>query len=443
MAQKLGPSMSYRFLSLEQLEINRANDRHGELENETAAIAWLFNNFEQHMRNLAQDIVAKGEVFEPPLVFPEDNKFVVFDGNRRVTCLKLLNEPRRAPTVALQEFFSEQRSKWKVDFPDTLQCQVETDRDRIDDILFRRHTGSQAGVGQTTWDDRMKSNFINRTGRGGGLNVADEIEKRLLAAGLLPRRKIPRSNLNRLLSAEPFRNRVGFTTTNGRFVITHQEPVVLHAWQKIARDLADGQIVLGDIWDVDGKRAYLDKLESENILPTAAHSLARRSLPISIPAIPRPPPSTKTVRPSRRTTLIPNVTYLIAWAGRVQRQRQIWEELQFRLILTEHPNAISVLFRVLLDLAIENYLSQVSLSTVKPGDSLAKRALRIAENLEADGKIGQKYLDVFKKFPQYDSLVSADTLNRYVHSANFAPSPEHLTAMWDTLAEFIVHCLNA
>jgi hypothetical protein len=439
-----GLSMSYRNLLLDQLEVNRANDRHGELENETAAVAWLFSNFEQHMRNLTKDIVAESEIFEPPLVFPQDDKFVVFDGNRRVTCLKLLEKPRRAPTVELQEFFAEQRSKWIGDFPQNIQCQVETDRDRIDEILFRRHTGSQGGVGQSTWDDRMKSNFINRTGRGGTLNVADEIEKRLSAAGLLPRRKIPRSNLNRLLSAESFRNRVGFTTANGRFVITHQEPVVMHALQRIATDLADGRVVLGDIWDVDGKRAYLDELESEKILPTAEHSLPKPATsPSPVPIAARQPPPTRVAKPPRRTTLIPNATFPIAWAGRLQRHRQIWEELQFRLLLTEHPNAISVLFRVLLDLSIENYLSQVPLSTIKSNDSLAKRALRIAENLEATGKISQKYLDVFKKFPQYDSLVSADTLNRYVHSANFAPSPEHLTAMWDTLADFIVHCLNA
>jgi hypothetical protein len=59
--------MSYRYLRLDSLVINRANDRHGELENETAAIAWLFNNFELHMRNLAKDIVANAQVFEPPL----------------------------------------------------------------------------------------------------------------------------------------------------------------------------------------------------------------------------------------------------------------------------------------------------------------------------------------------------------------------------------------
>jgi hypothetical protein len=434
--------MSYRHLPLESLVINRANDRHGELENETAAIAWLFNNFELHMRNLTRDIVANAQVFEPLLVFPDGEQFVLFDGNRRMTCLKLLDKPRRAPTIELQEFFSEQRAKWKGDFPSSIQCQVETDRDRIDDILFRRHTGTQAGVGQSTWDDRMKSNFISRTGMGSGFNAADEIEKRLAEVGMLPHKKIPRSNLNRLLSAEAFRNRVGFTGSRGKFEFTHDEPIVLRALRRIADDLANRYVVLGDIWDIDGKRAYLDRLESEKILPTAANSLASKQEPSEQPAVVRPSP-TRVARPQSRTTLIPNTIYAIAWAGRIQRHRAIWEELQFHLNLNDHANAISVLFRVLVELAAENYIEQTKLATINHNDSLARRVLKVAEDLEAHGKINQKYLELLRKFPQADSLLSADTLNRYVHSPNFAPSPDHLRALWDWLADFLVHCLNA
>jgi hypothetical protein len=64
---------------------------------------------EQHIRNLAKDLVAKGEMFEPPLVYPDGDKFIVADGNRRTTCLKLLADPRRAPTVELQQFFAVNR----------------------------------------------------------------------------------------------------------------------------------------------------------------------------------------------------------------------------------------------------------------------------------------------------------------------------------------------
>lgn len=138
------------------------------------------------MRNLAKDLVAKREVFEPPLVYPDGGKYVVADGNRRTTCLKLLAKPRRAPTVELQQFFADLRKQWTTKFPDKIECRVESDRDRVDDILFRRHTGVQGGIGQSNWNDRMKNNFVIRTSKSSGLNVADEIEKRLKAAHLLP-----------------------------------------------------------------------------------------------------------------------------------------------------------------------------------------------------------------------------------------------------------------
>jgi len=433
--------MAIRNLKLAALIINRANDRHGELENETAAIAWLFNAREPHMRNLTKDIVEKGEIFEMPLVSPEGDKFLVFDGNRRVTCLKLLADSRRAPTADLQTFFSEQRALWKGDFPDEISCQVEADRERVDEILFRRHTGSQSGVGQSTWDDRMKTTFVARTGRGTGPSVADEIEKRLSAARLLPsRRKIPRSTMNRLLSAEPFRNRLGFSVSKGKFEFTHDEDVALAAMARVADDLTNRRLVLGDIWDVDGKRHYLDGLEREGVLPTAQHALVnRKSAAISKAA----KPALRAARPSAaRTTLIPHNDYGIAWPGRLQRHKEIWEELQFRLELGRHLNAISVLFRVLLELSVENYANEKGIP-FNEKEKLSGRLLKVGRHMEAVKLIDAKQMGVLNKFQQSEHLVSADTLNRYVHSPNFAPSPEHLKALWDSLCDVTVLMLKA
>ncbi len=393
------------------------------------------------MRNLAKDIVEQGTIYEPPLVSPEGTKFVIYDGNRRVTCLKLVADPRRAPTTELRTYFQSLRSQWKGPFTETIQCQVENDRDRIDSILFRRHTGSQNGVGQSTWDDRMKKTFVERTGKGSGVNVADEVERRLAKANLLPsRRRIPRSTMNRLLSAETFRNRVGISVRNGRFELTHQEDAVLAALSRVADDLASRDIVLADIWDIDGKRSYLDRLEKAGVLPSADHGLAvseaRRSDKV------RKAKPTPRARPSSRVTLIPQPEFPLTWPGRLQRHHHIWEELQFRLELSRHPNAISVLFRVLLELAVENYISRCNVP-IHAGDSLAQRALKSGQDLYAKGKISKQQLRQIQKFRHFDRLVSADTLNRYVHSASFAPSPEHLMALWDSMAGFIVDCLNA
>lgn len=435
--------MAYRKLPLGLLVVNPANDRHGELENETAAIAQLFAAQEPHMRSLARDIVLKGEVFEPPLVYTLGEKYVVADGNRRTTCLKLLATPRRAPTVELQQFFADLRAKWPGSFPDKIECRVETDRDRVDDILYRRHTGVQGGIGQSTWNDRMKSNFVIRTGKSSGLNVADEIEKLLLDAKLIPTRKIPRSNLNRLLSAETLRNRLGISVRKGKLDIIRDEAETLSALHRVASDLANRRITLDDIWDTESKLAYIDALDGEGVLPKVARKPQTRPTlePIPIPAPPNPSPAPPRLRAWPH--LIPDVNYGVTWPAHLQRHHAIWDELQYKLDVGEVPNAVSVLLRVLLELAIDNYVKRRQPVGVQEADKLGIKAGKVAADLHAAGKIDKKYLGAITKLKQGEEIVSLDTLNRYVHSSNFSVSPEHLRMLWATLAEFIILCLEA
>ena len=432
--------MRFEQINITDLQVNRANDRHGELENETAAISWLFNTREVHMKNLAKDIVDEGRIFEPPLVTPENSEFLVFDGNRRVTCLKLLENPQRAPTVQLQDYFRALREKWRGNFSNNILCQVEENRDDIDSILYRRHTGTQNGVGQSNWDDRMKDNFVTRSGKAAGFNLADEIEQRLEAAGLLPQKKIPRSNLNRFLSSEAIRNPIGISGKNKEFRFTHKPEVVLETLQHIAEDFANGRVVLGDIWDNTGKLSYLEKLEEEGKLPNDGEIVCENKYKSTGKPKSKSKPKPKP-KPTRRTTLIPQKDFGILWTGKQQRHHAIWEELQFHLNTDKHPNAVSVLFRVLLELSIDHYVDEHSIS-VNTNDKLARRVEKAGNALFSHGKIDKKQLEVTKKFSQNYQLISADTLNRYVHSPSFAPSPKDLQALWDTLADLIVACLK-
>lgn len=434
--------MSYRSLPLDSLDINRANDRHGELMNETAAIAWLFTHHQAQMKKLARDVVAAGGLYEPPLVYPEGSSYVVFDGNRRTTCLKLLANPKRAPSVELQRFFADLKADWEGSFPKMVMCRVETDRDKIDEILFRRHTGSQGGVGQAKWDGRMKTTFVNRTGKGGGINVADEIEERLKEAKRLPdRTKIPRSNLNRLLSSEAFRNRLGISVSKGKFLFTRKEEAVLPALERVVTDLSSKKITLDDVWDTDRKTAYLDKLETEGVLPSASDAVTPASISRATKKAGQSKQK-KTSKPDRCKHLISDVDYGVAWSGRLQRQRAIWEELQFQLELDHHPNAIAVLFRVLLELSVDSYLVRAKVANATEADALVKKLVACANDLHAKGKIDANYVKIVRKAQNMDAVVSVDTLNKYVHHSGIAPAPDHLVAIWQTFSALVVHCLN-
>jgi hypothetical protein len=378
--------------------VNQANDRHGEVGSEDLAIAELFRLHDVQMRNLAADIAAVGAVFDPPLVMQVDEDYIVFDGNRRVTCLKLLTDPARAPTAELRTHFASLREGVNANIPDRLTCQIEDDRNLIDSILFRRHTGSQRGVGQLGWNDRAKLNFVERTGQGGGINVAAEVERFLAEADRLPEGNIPWSTLTRLLSSEEFRNRAGVSTARRHFRLTHEHVAVADTLHRITSDLANQVVTLGDLWNNEGKRAYLNRLQDEGVLPVENERLAEpvdaggavRNLRRNQP--PRPP----------QTTFIPADAPRIQWVAAQQRVRAIWEELQ-SLTLREHPNATSALMRILVELSVESYIGEHDINVP---DNLSRKVGAVAAHLLNRQIIDQAYYDELERIRLNDQLVS-------------------------------------
>jgi hypothetical protein len=296
-----------------------------------------------------------------------------------------LHASKRAPTIELQKLFNELKSEWEGLFPSHVECRVETDLEKIDDILLRRHTGVQGGIGQATWDGRMKSNFISRTGKNKGPHIADAIESILDEQGQKPTARIPRTNMARLLSSETIRNRVGISFAKGtvKFTRNQNETIVLLA--RIASDLSDRRVTLEDIWDNKSKLKYLDDLEQEGLMPRLSgkppESNASETKQGEVRASGR---GSNHAPVSNRLFDIETPSGLSA--AHHQRLRQIWEELRFKLDLTEHPNAIAVLLRVLLELAVENY-AKASNVNLSESDNLAKKITKVAESMKTAGKI--------------------------------------------------------
>lgn len=438
--------MQVKRIHVNELLINPANDRHGELADESRAIEWLLTHRATHMRNLTKDIVKEQDIYEPPLVHDDNGKYIVFDGNRRVTALKLLHAPQKAPSKDWADFFAAQRQNWNGKLLEKLTCQVETDRDRIDEILYRRHTGGQSGIGQSQWDPSAKSNFVARTGKKSKVNLAEEIEKKLKQSGRLDDSvSIPRSNMNRLLSAEAFRNRVGLSIVKNHVEFTHKKEKVLDALANIANDLISKKIVLEDIWNNKGKRKYLNELESKGTLPSIEDVLdEKEEVRTKQDSITSTEPQKKSPTPAElpRRNLIRHEDYGLVRQAHLERVFDIWNELQNHLRFGEHDNAISVLFRVLLEFSLENYISKKNLLTVHPNDKLSKKFRKVLDDMSTKRVLDKKYLDNLKKFEQQEALFSANTMHTYVHHKDFFPSDHHLKAMWDNLSNFVVACLR-
>ena len=62
------------------------------------------------------------------------------------------------------------------------------------------------------------------------------------------------------------------------------------------------------------------------------------------------------------------------------------------------------------------------------------------ENIEF---VSKKYKEDIQKMGKNAEVISIPSLNRFVHSYDVSPSPDHLKAMWNSSSKFIVVCLNS
>jgi hypothetical protein len=161
-----------------------------------------------------------------------------------------------------------------------------------------------------------------------------------------------------------------------------------------------------------------------------------------IPKLPEPP-SAPIPKVEVRGTLIRNIDYGLIPQAHTRRATDIWNELQHRLRFGEHDNAIAVLFRVLLEFAVENYIARKSASLAHPNDKLAKKFSKALDHMLGAGSLDSSAVRALKKFENQEPILSAHTLNAYIHHKDFFPSDHHLKSMWDSLSDYIVICLKA
>ena len=146
-------------LKVDELVLDNFNPRlpkslHGE-ENEEKIVEYMlaFGNITELMQSIVETGYSDAE---PLLVIKDQNseKYVVIEGNRRLTALKLLNNPKTAKTKtsAINEIVESAAGK----IPTTVPCIVYENRDEILDYLGYRHI-----TGVKDWGALEKANYLD------------------------------------------------------------------------------------------------------------------------------------------------------------------------------------------------------------------------------------------------------------------------------------------
>lgn len=430
----------FETINVNNLIVNPENDRHGALETEENAINWLLQNKTEKMRALAKDIAITEQLFETPLVKDEKKeKFIVYDGNRRITCLKILLGLCDSYDLYDKEYYVKIRNDYNCNekLPKEIICEVNTSQAEIDEIIRRRHAPTSSGEIKLNWEPYEKEIFLIRTGKSDKINFAKEIQDLLQNKELLSNQdKIPLSNFNRLFSSEKYRNLAGVSIKNNKIEFTAKEDVSLNALSYIARLMITGEISLKDILNDELKMQVFSLLQEKDVLPKLSDRLKK---PIQAQ-------KETSSRPDKKIKKVPGQLTRDTLLNKslIQPQRNqyctakiynLFIELQYDLLIKKHINAISISFRVLIELLTQAYANKHNI-TFGENEKLSNKIGRVFDNIQSPKKDVEN-VKFIKNLSQKNTYFSIGTLNGFVHSPYNLPIAQDLINFADNFESYI------
>lgn len=384
------------------------------------------------LQALATDIVEFG--LDPSELFIvtelEDKRYVVLDGNRRIAALKALANPEivnGAVQSGVLRGLKRLSGKYDPNIDGTVLCVVVKDRTEADHWIELKHTGYQDGAGPLRWGPDEGARFRARTG--GTLDAETQALNFLQSRGDIKaefRSKVPTTTFRRLLRTPEVRERLGVSWRENVLTIDAEEDAVARALLFIANDLAQGRVTVREL---DRKA---DRIKYANSLPPEVVVTRWRDQGDKPASAPTQKPASRTkVREPIRVNLIPPDAALNITNPRI---RDIENELK-RLNFQQYPNAVSVLFRVFLELSADAYIEDAALPNVDENSSLGHKLQTVTSELVSKRKLTSQQAKVVRRASQRDSYLgpSITGMHQYVHNKHLFPAPSDLRADWDSL----------
>jgi hypothetical protein len=275
---------------------------------------------------------------------------------------------------------------------------------------------------------KLHTRILDYMQEGGHLSQAD-------------REKIKTTNLERVLKSQLLKDSLGIEAEKGgQFRIIGDESrtvrTIAHLLDKL-KAAKVGSFYLRDERD-DWIEAFLGSVPQASAAAKASSTVNR--------------PTTKSIAVERarlvkpRDKLIPPSCLLRVKDARVRR---IENELR-DLFLEDFPNAISVLFRVFVELSVDWYITNnpSAAPAVKPNKipgkpprepSLTAKIEAVAAHLVKNNALSAQDAKPVRRACQRDSFLAPSIvlLNLYVHNFQMSPSPTDLRAQWDNLQPFV------
>jgi hypothetical protein len=485
--------MKTKTIKINSLLLNLDNSRFPETpESQREAIIQMVNIQGDRIVSLARDIIENGlDPSENIIVHKgSDGKSVVMEGNRRLTTLKLLNQPDLIPanntTNKIKKIL-----QTNPDIPDSLSCVVFGDESEFEHWINLKHTGANNGAGRVNWTgqevDRHKAKHGN-TSYGNQLLTFINKEAAIPDSIKTNTQKLYITNINRLLDDPSVRELLSLSAVSGELYCYQSKESFISDMNKVLTCMLevdekgkvqftvnrikakrDRAVFLSQL-DIAGPSARLDKpwkVTEPNPFKTAKGVIAQAGgVTVEEPkttesseASPKDGganDSKKTetkydgdsnqVEPSKdkvkksanaypnRNMLIPaNVVLTIL----DKKCNGVFKELKNKLKYDEQPHSIAVMFRVFLELSLINYLTQKGITLDGRKSGLHDKVVAVSNALKGEGKISGAQCTAIQVTSSNISKGSGE-LQNYLHNSHLFPDKVSINTNWDNLESLFV-----
>ena len=440
-------------LSIDELLLDLENPRLGSTSYQSEALASIVKLNPGHFQNLMASI--RDEGLDPGdslyVIRSDDGQdFVVLEGNRRLSALKVLSNPDVLAGTDLPEgtkrTLVQEAKGFERSAVEPIRCVRFDDREEANDWIRRRHTGMLGGEGRINWKpleiQKFSGNYttidvIDFVGRNAGYSKEEwEQAQSKLGGG-------KSTNLTRLLESAAGQLHLGLTVQTEPPRTTPLLGVDpkwgLEVLKRIVDDILKNKVNsrrLNTATDIEKYFASLPLELQPGPETAAATPIALRDISLlgtrSTPS--RKPPTKKKPIPRTRKTLAPKKhpfdTTKSTKLGMLLREAGTLDVGKF-------PLSCAFVLRAIVELSVNDYMDANSLPRGEKGSQrefdLKRKADDVLSHIVSSGAFSASDLRAFRRnLLDKRSACSIQALNGFVHGPYDLPTADALRAGWES-----------
>lgn len=466
-------------IKLDKLLINPDNFRYEPVENQEEALKVMINEQGEKLVNLIKDIIKNGlNPAELVTVLEVNNLYLTLEGNRRVTALKILNNPEIIKDINNEQWKRVNKSLKNGENPmiTNIMCVVYKNEEDSYKWIKLKHTGENKGKGTVGWDSQSERRYLEKISgiKPKILKIIDYIDgsDEFNVDQKNKLKKIQITNLERLLGDPDVRKVIGIDIKKGDISKAYPEHEINKSFKKIIKDLSEKDFSVKDIYTKKDRAKYIDTFKSED-LPNPEKKLSKEEHLTDNRIIIDNGDSqeetkkditddkakgeedkdskinfqnkdninskkNKNIRDKKfsynRKFLIPTDCIIKINNKRIN---DIYKELK-SIEVDTFTNAVAVLFRVFIELSLDEYIIKYPGNDVNIDSKLNKKLEYCLNSLKSKHLLNANAAKpVNTAISSPSSIFSINTFNGYVHNKDFYPDVKELKISWNNLEKFI------